>query len=422
MDALYAALAACPPPACADAAPAAYAPTWSDASPRAALFAGPLGSGKTAALALAARQAADAGAAVLYLDLADPRLPRRPDVPVRVLDALFARDPAARAGRIALLLDNAEALPGWQPFAARLLDVYDLRLVAAAAARSWAAAGLARELGCELRAVELRPRPWYELRHALSFPEFLQVGGLADMGAGAPSAAPALVRRRVEGVVAGLAARTDGLPPAPATRRAAALVLAQAGGRVSLTCLAADLAAEGLAASRPALARLLAALEESYLVQALHDVSFAPANDPAAPVSPRAAATVYACDQALACAFAPGAPNRAVLERHAVLAHLGRALGAAGRVATCRAGVRGSVSFAVLDVRGAARLLVQVEPPGPEPSCRAARRDLERAMGERGVARGLLLAHDGREGRASCAAGSVEVVPLEDWLAAPDPL
>ncbi|WP_286143601.1 AAA family ATPase, partial [Adlercreutzia caecimuris] len=125
------------------------------------LICGPHGSGKTRYLARRAEDLIARGLPperILYLDLADSRLPRRLDrsALADAVEAYFARVPASRHEPFYLFLDHIQSVAGWESFVRALLDAYPARIWAADAWNPWLAQPLPSALPASTRVRALR--------------------------------------------------------------------------------------------------------------------------------------------------------------------------------------------------------------------------------------------------------------------------
>ncbi|MBI2897845.1 MAG: ATP-binding protein [Deltaproteobacteria bacterium] len=103
----------------------------------------------------------------LFVNLEDERL-RGADVAIfgALVDAAFRRDPSAASGPFWLLLDEVQAIAGWESFVRRMLDTRSVRVVIAGSSAKL----LSREVATSLRgrslATEILP---FSLREALRY-------------------------------------------------------------------------------------------------------------------------------------------------------------------------------------------------------------------------------------------------------------
>ena len=393
------------------------------------LICGPHGSGKTRYLARRAEDLIARGLPperILYLDLADSRLPRRLDrsALADAVEAYFARVPASRHEPFYLFLDHIQSVAGWESFVRALLDAYPARIWAADAWNPWLAQPLPSALPASTRVRALRGPSGSSvlrrlaaraadqgdedpLRQALT--QFYRLGRTVDELGPAPAGARA--RRAVDEGCAEDAMRLLPSTPLPLVQRTAALLLGAAGGAPSLAGVQRALAQEGLATTRATVAAIAQALEQVQLLCRLR-----PEGGPA-DGNPRAPHLICAADHGIAQAFARAPLAGKRLLASVVFSQLYEE-GAEGSLRARRLPSSRSLLL-TWDVSGAspAALVLHATPPAGTVRRLPARllADAEALLAETG-ARRLEVVTDGAGWTCAVTGGAGEATPLGEWV------
>ena len=362
-------------------------------------------------------------AAIARFDFSDARLApwRDRTLPARVLDRFFAANPQARRTTCHVLLNRIDLVEGWEATLASLMDVYDLRVVATGEQASW----------CDASFAQLRHAPSVQELSPLNLVEFgatsaadpyssLDLGIYLERG-GLPAAATSssephrtnFLQALVRDAVLLKEAVDPALHDVPLALRLAGLALGSAGGRFSITRATQTLREQDVRTTRATLTAQLAALCDLHLLYAVTGY------DAAGKANPRAAATYYAGDHALAAAFAAhGTPNSLAIARNAVYLHL-RRTNPFGGIYTYKVGTA-SVDFAVGNpATGAPRALFHVASRLEDAGAAALKQQfalLDRAMEETGLSTCALIHLGQRHTAHRTPHGTVRCIPLATWL------
>lgn len=372
---------------------------------------------------------------IFYLNLEDDRLSGADLATLdQALETFYRRDPAARGEGAWIMLDEVQAVSGWERFARRILDTERARLFVTGSSARQLSTEVATAFRGRSTTVEVLP---YSLREAatasgISLPttwppgaarrsqldafvlDYLQQGGFPAVRAATPHDRIQVLQEYVDLVVLRDVGERHSATNLPALRQLVAALFAANANGFSVSRLQGSLQSQGLPSSKATLLAYLEHLVDAYLCF-LVPLRTRSARQRA--VNPR---KVYAVDPGLAAAmYRAGAVNLGAQLENAVYLELRRRHGrlADSVVTWFKTNTGNEVDFAVDDpVRGGPPELIQAcMHLDTDSTLQREVAGLGEAMAETGAHSGTIVTlSTARE--IEVAAGKIQVVPAREWF------
>lgn len=365
--------------------------------------------------------------AILYLNLEDERLLTLAARDLaRIPDAFYRRTPQLKDRECHFLLDEVQAVPGWERFVRRLLDTERVRLVVTGSSSRL----LGREIATSLRGrsltTEVFPFSFAEtMRHAgldvpgrrpggrgravieNAFQKYLYHGGFPEVQGLTQEHRARVLQGYLDVVILRDVVERHGVTSVTALRALIRHVVNAPATPLSVHRFHNDLRSRGVACGKNTLYELMQHLEDAYL---LFEVPIRSRSERVRAVNPR---KVYLIDTGLVVACRrPVAEDEGRLLENLVFLDLRRR---GFDLSYHRTASGREVDFVVASRDGPTRL-VQVCADLTDPDTR--RREvlaLEEAMSETGAEHATLVTLN-EEGVLPCAGGRIRLVPAWMWL------